>query len=109
MHQDSEPLADSELIARVVRGDVQAYGVLVQWYERGVLGAVLPMVHNFDAARDVVQDAFVQCYVKLASLRDPSRFGVWLMTIAKREASRTARRQRRMRAAPLPDVAIDPQ
>jgi RNA polymerase sigma-70 factor (ECF subfamily) len=88
--QDTRP--DSDIIDQVVRRrDVHAYGILVTRYERGVLAAVLPFVRDVHAAQDVTQEAFVQAFTKLGSLREPSRFGTWLMTIAERQAMRTAR------------------
>ena len=111
MEQDGQSSAEIEsdrnVIERVRRGDVQAYGALVERYERGVLAAVLPISHgDLHAAQDVVQDVFVQCYTKLPTLRDESRFGHWLMKIARREAVRAARRWRkRTLSEPVEDVA----
>lgn len=87
---------DAEIVERVQRGDVQAYGALVDRYERTLLAAVLPVIRDAHAARDVVQDVFVLCFVKLRSLRDGSRFGGWLLKAGGREAVRAARRRRRV-------------
>ena len=92
-------VADAVLIDRIRSGDVQAYGTLVERYERGVLAAVLPIVRgDLHAAQDVVQDVFVQCYLKLAGLRDGSRFGWWITKAARRQAIRASRRIKPMRA-----------
>ena len=93
---------DAGLVERVRRGDVQAYGALVARYERPALAAVLPVVRDAHAAQDIVQDVFVHCYLKLAGLRDASRFGGWLLKAAGREAVHAARRgfQSRLRLAP---------
>lgn len=88
---------DAELVERVRRGDVQAYGSLVNRYERALLAAVLPVVRDAHAAQDVIQDVFVQCYLKLPGLRDGSRFGGWLLKAAGREAVHAARRGVRSR------------
>ncbi|MDQ3625877.1 MAG: sigma-70 family RNA polymerase sigma factor, partial [Verrucomicrobiota bacterium] len=96
----------------MLRGDVQAYGTLVERYERAVLAAVLSVVRDAHAAQDVAQDVFVQCYTRLGSLRDGSRFGPWLLKTAGREAIHASRRSRRMRiersdatdvGVPMPD------
>jgi RNA polymerase sigma-70 factor, ECF subfamily len=107
---ESQEPCDGDLIARVRGGDVQAYGVLVQRYERGALAAALPVVRgDLHTAQDVVQNVFVACYLQLHTLRDGSRFAGWLMRSARREAVRAARRRRRL---PLvsdpPDVRIEP-
>src|SRR4051812_8966219 len=91
---DEDSDADADVIQRVRRGDVQAYGVLVARYERSVLAAVLPVIGDRHAAEDVVQDVFVHCYLKLHTLRDGSRFAAWLIRSARREAVRASRRRR---------------
>ncbi len=98
--------ADAEIIDRVLRGDVQAYGTLVERYERAALAAVLGIVRDVHAAQDVVQDVFVQCYTRLRSLRDGSRFGPWLLKTAGREAVHASRRARRMRIAPRAELSV---
>ena len=102
-----EIVPDAVLIDRIRAGDVQAYGTLVERYERGILGAVLAIVRDRHAAQDVVQDVFVQCYLKLPALRDGSRFGWWLFKAARRQAVRTSRGLKRSSmlrvATDLPD------
>src|SRR4051794_25176352 len=89
--------SDAQVVERVRRGEVHAYGTLVDRYERAVLAAVLPIVGDAHAAQDVVQDVFVLCFTRLSSLRDGSRFGSWLLKTAGREAMHASRRSRRMR------------
>src|SRR5215212_7673793 len=100
---ESPAESDTDVIGRIRGGDVQAYGVLVRRYERGALAAVWPILRDLHAAQDVVQDVFVQCYLKLPKLRDGSRFAFWLMKVARREAVRAARRRKRMAAALMTD------
>ena len=96
----STALADSVLIDRIRGGDVQAYGVLVERYERSVLAGVLPIVRgDLHAAQDIVQDVFVQCYLKLGTLRDGSRFAGWLIKAARRQAIRASRKLSRSNAS----------
>ena len=100
---DSPTSTDADLVDRVRHGDVQAYGQLVARYERVVLAAVLPVVRDVHAAQDVVQDVFVNGYLKLPGLRAPARFGAWLLKAAGREAVHAARRghRSRLRMSPL--------
>jgi RNA polymerase sigma-70 factor (ECF subfamily) len=100
MEHDNSPTAvetDAEIVDRVRRGEVQAYGALVERYERAVLAAALAVTRDIHAAQDVTQDVFVQCFARLGSLRDGSRFGPWLLRAAGREAVHASRRSRRMR------------
>ena len=100
-----ELATDAQLVERVRRGDVQAYGLLVDRHERGLLAVVLPVVRDTHAAQDVVQDVFVQCYIKLPSLRDTSRFGAWLLKAGGRAAVHAVRkgRQTHLQISELPD------
>jgi DNA-directed RNA polymerase specialized sigma24 family protein len=75
---------DVQIIQRVRAGNVQAYGSLVERYERGVLAMALATLRDAHAAQDVVQDVFVHCFIKLSNLRDGSRFSYWLMKVARR-------------------------
>lgn len=71
---------DAEVVERVRCGDVQAYGALVDRYERAVFAAVLPLLGNQQAAEDTAQDVFVQGYLRLGTLRDGRKFGAWLIS-----------------------------
>jgi RNA polymerase sigma-70 factor (ECF subfamily) len=93
----SGPPSDAQIVERVRRGDAAADGTLVERYERAALAAALPVLRDVHAAQDVVQDVFVLCFTKLASLRDGSRFGPWLLKTVGREAVHASRRSRRMR------------
>jgi len=84
---------DSVLVDRVKQGDADAYEELVSRYERLARVVALRIVGDHHGAEDVVQDALVLAYRRLGSLRDGSKFGPWLMRIAKREAVRAARRR----------------
>lgn len=101
MEPSNQPISglpsDAEVIELCRRGDMQAYGTLVERYERAALAAALPVLRDVHAAQDVVQDVFVLCFTKLATLRDGSRFGPWLLKTVGREAVHASRRSRRMR------------
>ncbi len=48
-----------------------------------VLGLAYNYVGNFHTAEDLAQETFVQALQSIASLRDGSRFKVWLLRIAR--------------------------
>src|SRR5687768_3333950 len=48
-------VSDAELVARVRRGDVEAFAALCQRYERTLLAAALAELHDVHAAEDAVQ------------------------------------------------------
>lgn len=94
---------DEALLAAARRGDIEAYGTLVQRHQRIVRAAVYCELSLADHCDDVAQDAFVLAWSRLEQLRDGQRFGAWVRGIA-RNLARNARRRRV--AGPLDD-AVD--
>ena len=93
--------SDPEVIARVLSGDVEAFGLLITRYEGGLLRFATRMLGSRDAAADAVAEGLVRAYRHLASCRDPARFRTWVFRIvANRCKSHLARR-------PIGDVSLD--
>ena len=84
---------DAARVADALSGDSEAFGELVQAYERRAFSTAYRLLNNTDDARDVVQDAFVRAYRSLGGLKDPRRFGPWLLRIVT-NLSLNARRAR---------------
>jgi RNA polymerase sigma-70 factor (ECF subfamily) len=72
---------DGELVSRSREGDGEAFGQLVARYRDMAYGLGYHLTGEFEAARDLAQEAFVQAYLKIRQLRDPERFGPWLRQI----------------------------
>ena len=91
---------DAELIDAVVGGDVDAFTALVRRYRDLCFRFALRYLGNRDDAEDALQEAFVRAFRRLATCRDPERFGGWLYQIVVNEcrtrATRRARRDRRL-------------
>ena len=75
---------DAELVLAVLKGEKQAFAVLVKRYEKPVLAVALNVLDDHHLAADVSQDAFVRAYEHLRRLRRPQAFGPWLMKITRR-------------------------
>jgi len=87
--------SDAEVVARVLGGDREAFGILIQRYEAGLLRYATRMLGSRDAASDAVAEGLVRAYRHLASCRDPARLRTWLYRIvANRCKSHLARRPR---------------
>jgi len=65
---------------------VDVYEVLVQQHQSMLLAYVLGIVRDPTLAEDVVQEAFVIGYRKLAMLEKKEAFAAWLRTIARHVA-----------------------
>ncbi|HMA45313.1 MAG TPA: RNA polymerase sigma factor [Gemmatimonadales bacterium] len=86
-------ISDAEVVARVLGGDVEAFGILLGRYEAGLLRYATRMLGSPDAAADAVAEGLVRAYRHLKSCRDPSRLKSWLYRIVgNRCRSHLARR-----------------
>ena len=85
---------ESQLIDTSLQGDSAAFGKLVQIYQDRLYNAMVHFCGNAVEAEDVVQEAFVQAYLKLASFQRNSAFYTWLYRIAFNTAVSRRRRKR---------------
>jgi len=69
---------DGQLVERVRSGDREAFGDLVDRYRDMIYGLGYHLTGDFEAARDLAQEALIQAYLRLAQLRDPGKFAGWL-------------------------------
>lgn len=73
---------DRRLVEACLRGNREAYDDLVKLHATRVYAVCLAIVGAPADAEDLAQEALVTGYTKIASLRDPDRFGAWIATIA---------------------------
>jgi RNA polymerase sigma-70 factor (ECF subfamily) len=87
---------DPEVIARVLAGDVEAFGTLVDRYQDEFAGFATQMTGSGDEAADIIQESLVRAYKALRRCRDPANFKGWLFRIVSNQCkTHLARRQRR--------------
>ena len=72
---------DAEQIAAVLRGENHAFTGLVQRHKNAVYGLAFSLLKDFEAARDVSQEAFLRAFLQLPRLEQPERFPAWLCAI----------------------------
>lgn len=87
---------DGTLVSRCLSGDTNAFGVLVDRYQRPLYNAALRLVDDADDAADVTQDAFVKAYEHLAQYRPTHKFFSWIYRIVINESLNHVKRSRRM-------------
>jgi len=95
--KSSEQIAQQILIEKILLGDIEAFGVIVDQYDALMMRTALVIVGDRDIAADAVQDAFIQAWQHLSGLREAGALRPWLMRIVvnqcisyKRKAARTA-------------------
>src|SRR5438309_543377 len=74
---------DAELVSQVLQGNHGAYGELVKRYTAQIAALCRAHIRRPEVVEDLVQDTFLRGLDRLASLREPGRFGSWLYAIAR--------------------------
>lgn len=74
--------SDRAAIKAILAGDKEAYGALVVHHSATLFRMAYRVTGNAADADDVVQDAFLRAYVKLATFESRSEFGTWIYRIA---------------------------
>ncbi len=85
---------DADLIARVRKGDIEGFNLVVSRWEKRVFNYLLRLTGNPDDSMDLSQDVFLKAYQNIRKLDDTARFGPWLFRIAHNEAYSHFRRRR---------------
>ena len=91
----------TDLVLRAQSGEPAAQALLVSRYTRRLAGYVRSIIHQPDAAEDVVQVVFIKMFRRFGRLRDPGAFESWLFRLARNSAVDFIRR-RRCRPATVP-------
>ena len=87
---------DVQLIRKILSGDDAAFGILVEKYQKSVHAFVWRKIGDYHDAEDITQDAFLQAYKKLSTLKNPDQFAGWLHVIANRLCIDWVRKQKRI-------------
>jgi RNA polymerase sigma-70 factor, ECF subfamily len=85
---------EEELIQSALAGKSSSFELLVTRYQDRLYTAMISVVGSTDEAEDVVQEAFIQAYLKLSTFQQNSRFYTWLYRIAFNFALAKRRRHR---------------
>lgn len=85
---------DAQLIDETLAGRPTAFGQLVEKYQDRLYNTIVYVLGSSEDALDVVQDAFVQAFLKLDTFRHSSAFYTWLYRIAFNVAASHRRRRK---------------
>jgi RNA polymerase sigma-70 factor (ECF subfamily) len=88
------PHNDTDLVARCVRGDAEAFQALAARYYRPVGGFLYKRVQHADVVEDLVQETFLEAFRSLRAGRRPEHFASWLFAVAQHCCGKWLRRRR---------------
>lgn len=78
----------AELVIKLQDGDKSAFEELFELYKVNSVKTAYLLTGNRALADDVVQETFVQCYLKIKDLKNPMQFKTWFFKILTRIAWR---------------------
>jgi len=110
-----EEASEEVIVVRAMTGDDAAFGELVLRRQKQVRDLMRRLCGDHALADDLAQQAFVQAWRSLGSLRDPGAFGGWLKRVAVNVWLAEARRARipleddEEAFAGIPDPAPSPE
>ena len=100
MTEKAPPLSDERLVELSLDGDEDAFGILVQRYQRRLAAFLGQLVGDMELARELSQEAFVRAWSALERFDPKYRFSTWLFRIAHNLGIDHLRR-RRLQTTPL--------
>ncbi len=88
-----------EWIELCQRGEREAFGPLVERYERRVFSLVYHFVRRQDQVEDLAQEIFIKAFLAIQSYNFQASFGTWLSRIAVNHCYDYLRRERASRVS----------
>jgi len=96
-------LEDFQVIALVKNGNIDAFGDIIERYQKPVYRYVYRITGNRDVAMDIVQETFMQAYKGILKTEIKVSFKAWLYRIAVNNVLQLWRRKRTVSFVPLKD------
>lgn len=97
--------ATASLVLRAQQGDREAFGQLVEQFQRTVYSVALARLGNPSEAMELSQEVFLHVMGRLDQLREPERFAGWLRQVTVRMAINRA--TRRVPPSSIDDELLD--
>ena len=85
---------DETIIGQVLKGNRNAYALLVDKYKDRVFSLALGIVHNRELAEEIAQDAFVKAFGSLKKFRKEAGFSTWIYRITYNTAISETRKRK---------------
>lgn len=90
-----EPITDADLVAASLAGDREAFGRIVERYQRLLCSLAYSATGSLSESEDLAQEAFLDAWRQLATLREPEKLRSWLCGILRYKVCRLRRTEGR--------------
>jgi RNA polymerase sigma factor (sigma-70 family) len=89
-----ELITDAELVAACLTGDREGFGRIVERYQRLLCSLAYSATGSLSESEDLAQDAFLDAWRQLRTLREPEKLRPWLCGILRYKVGRLRRSER---------------
>src|SRR6185369_5248988 len=89
-----ELVTDAELVAACLIGDREAFGRIVERYQRLLCSLAYSATGSLSESEDLAQEAFLDAWRQLRTLREPEKLRPWLCGILRYKVGRLRRSER---------------
>ncbi len=73
---------ETELVRRAQNGDVSAFEMLIEEYQKRIFSIAYRMIQHQEDAADLTQDVILKIYKNLDKFKGDSKFSTWVYRIA---------------------------
>ena len=94
-------ISDAELASKAKRGNIDAFGELVERYKERAYMIALGFVGNADDAMDLSQEAFVKAFKAMGSFKDGCDFYPWFYAVLRNTCFNFLRRRKTRKESSL--------
>jgi RNA polymerase sigma factor (sigma-70 family) len=77
---------DQEIIEQIVKGKKELYEKLMRKYDQRLFRISMSIINDETEARDIMQNTYLNAYLKLPSLHNKSNFSTWITKILVNES-----------------------
>jgi RNA polymerase sigma-70 factor (ECF subfamily) len=91
-------------VQRAREGDREAFGHLVELYQRRAVAVAYRLLGRIEDAMEVTQEAFLRAFRNVETLDEPAAFGAWMLRIVSNLSLNFRRSRRRGAQMPLEEL-----
>lgn len=106
MKKNPDHIFDELLVLKSQAGDREALGLLVKRWHQKLLRQANRHLFNSETSKDVVQECWQVIIKGIVGLKEPSKFGVWALTITSRKSIDWIRKKQTSRNRVEDDRAV---
>jgi RNA polymerase sigma-70 factor (ECF subfamily) len=96
-------MSDEQIVERALTGDAEAFGEIVQRWERRIFALAYGMLGREEDARDATQETFLAAFRNLRGFRGEAKVSSWLHRIAVNQCITRQRRAKVRNEAAIED------